>query len=123
VSPGCGPCAALLPELARWHDTITERLALTLVAPVQATEAEKLAREHALTDALIDERSTVMHAYGVLGTPSAVLVASDGTVRSTLAAGPVAIESLVRLALQGETRPVPARVDHNMPLWATGVTA
>ncbi len=23
VSPGCGPCAALLPELARWHDSIT----------------------------------------------------------------------------------------------------
>jgi peroxiredoxin/uncharacterized membrane protein YphA (DoxX/SURF4 family) len=109
VSPGCGPCAALLPELARWHDTITERIALTLVAPGQATEAEKLAREHALTDVLIDERSTVMHAYGVLGTPSAVLVASDGTVRSTLAAGPIAIESLVRLALQGETRPVPDR--------------
>ncbi len=109
VSPGCGPCAALLPELARWHDTITGRLALTLVAPVQATEAEKLAREHALTDVLIDEKSTVMHAYGVWGTPSAVLVASDGTVRSTPAAGPIAIESLVRLALQNETRPVPAQ--------------
>jgi uncharacterized membrane protein YphA (DoxX/SURF4 family)/peroxiredoxin len=109
VSPGCGPCAALLPELARWHDTITERLALTLVAPVQATEAEKLARVHALTDVLIDERSTVMHTYGVWGTPSAVLVASDGTVRSAPVAGAVAIESLIRLALQGETRPAPAR--------------
>jgi peroxiredoxin/uncharacterized membrane protein YphA (DoxX/SURF4 family) len=123
VSPGCGPCAALLPELARWHDTITERLALTLVAPVQATEAEKLAREHALTDVLIDERSTVMHAYGVWGTPSAVLVASDGTVRSAPVAGRIAIESLVRLALQGETRPAPARVDHNTPFRAASVTA
>jgi peroxiredoxin len=109
VSPGCGPCARLLPELARWHDTITERLALTLVAPGEATEAEKLAREHALTDVLIDERSTVMHAYGVWGTPSAVLVASDGTVRSAPVAGHIAIESLVRLALHDETRPVPAR--------------
>lgn len=104
VSPGCGPCQLLLPELARWHDTITERLALILVTPGEAMEAEKLAREHALTDVLIDEQSTVMHAYGVMGTPSAVLVASDGTVRSTLVAGPVAIESLIRLALQSETR-------------------
>jgi peroxiredoxin/uncharacterized membrane protein YphA (DoxX/SURF4 family) len=109
VSPGCGPCQQLLPELARWHDTITERLALTLVTPTEAVEAEKLAREHALTDVLIDEQATIMHAYGVWGTPSAILVASDGTVRSAPVAGHVAIESLIRLALQGETRPAPAR--------------
>lgn len=109
VSPGCGPCAALLPELARWHDTITERLALTLVTPTEAVEAETLARKHALTNVLIDEQETVMHAYGVTATPSAVLVASDGTVGSSPVAGRVAIESLIRLALQGETQPAPAR--------------
>ncbi len=109
VHPGCGPCKALLPELARWHDTITERLALTLITAVKATEAEKLAREHALSDVLIDEQSTVSHAYGATAVPSAVLVASDGTVRSTLVAGPVAIESLIRLALHDETRSAPAR--------------
>jgi peroxiredoxin/uncharacterized membrane protein YphA (DoxX/SURF4 family) len=109
VSPGCGPCELLLPELARWHDTITGRLALTLVTPGEAMEAKKLAREHALTDVLIDEQATVTHAYGVWGTPSAVLVASDGTVRSAPVAGRVAIESLIRLALHGEMRPAPAR--------------
>jgi peroxiredoxin/uncharacterized membrane protein YphA (DoxX/SURF4 family) len=109
VHPGCGPCAALLPELARWHDTVTEDLALTLVTAAEATEAEKLAGEHALTDVLIDEQSTISRAYGVTATPSAVLVASDGTVRSAPVAGRVAIESLIRLALQGETRPAPAR--------------
>jgi uncharacterized membrane protein YphA (DoxX/SURF4 family)/peroxiredoxin len=109
VSPGCGPCQLLLPELARWHDTITERLALTLVAPVEAVQAEALAREHSLTDVLIDEQATIMHAYGVWGTPSAILVASDGTVRSAPVAGRVAIESLIRLALHGGSRPAPAR--------------
>lgn len=109
VSHGCGSCQLLLPELARWHDTITERLSLTLVAPGEAAEAEKLAREHALTDVLIDEQATVMHEYGAWGTPSAILVASDGTVRSTPVAGPVAIESLIRLALQDETQFAPAR--------------
>jgi peroxiredoxin/uncharacterized membrane protein YphA (DoxX/SURF4 family) len=109
VHPGCGPCAALLPELARWHDAIAERLALTLITPAEAVEAEKLAPEHALTDVLIDEQSTVSRAYGATATPSAVLVASDGTVRSALVAGPVAIESLIRLALHSETRPAPAQ--------------
>jgi peroxiredoxin/uncharacterized membrane protein YphA (DoxX/SURF4 family) len=116
VHPGCGPCAALLPELARWHDTITERVALTLVTAVEAMEAEKLAREHALTDVLIDEQSTVSNAYGVTATPSAVLVAPDGTVRSTPVAGPVAIESLIRLALQARRSRLPPGVDHNTPL-------
>lgn len=108
VSPGCGPCAALLPELARWHDTVTERLTLTLVASAKAREAEALAREHVLTDVLIDEQAAVMHAYGVWGTPSAILVASDGTIRSAPVAGHVAIESLIRLALQDKTPPTPA---------------
>jgi peroxiredoxin/uncharacterized membrane protein YphA (DoxX/SURF4 family) len=123
VSPGCGPCKTLLPELARWHDTVTERLALTLVAPVDAVAAEQLAREHALTDVLIDKRSTVMQAYGVMATPCAVLVASDGTVRSAPVAGPVAIESLIRLALQDETRRLPPGNDHNTPFRAASVTA
>lgn len=121
VSPGCGPCKVLLPELARWHDTLTGRLALTLVSPGEATEAEKLAHEHALTDVLIDEQATVMHAYGVWGTPSAVLVASDGTVRSAPIAGPVPIESLIRLALQDKThRPSPGIAD-NRPTRTVGV--
>jgi peroxiredoxin/uncharacterized membrane protein YphA (DoxX/SURF4 family) len=118
VSPGCGPCKTLLPELTRWHDTVTERLALTLVAPVEAVEAEQLAREHALTDVLIDKRSTVMQAYGVTASPSAVLVASDGTVRSAPVAGPVAIESLIPLALQGDARRLPLGIARKMPLRA-----
>lgn len=76
---------------------------------MEATEAEKLAREHALSDVLIDEQSTVSQAYGATATPSAILVASDGTVRSAPVAGRAAIESLIRIALQGETRPTPAR--------------
>jgi uncharacterized membrane protein YphA (DoxX/SURF4 family)/peroxiredoxin len=108
VSPGCGPCAALLPELARWHDTVTERLAITFVTAVEAREAAKLAHEHALTNVLIDEQSTIMQAYGTMATPSAVLVAPDGTVASAPAAGPVAIESLIRLALKDQTRSAPA---------------
>jgi peroxiredoxin/uncharacterized membrane protein YphA (DoxX/SURF4 family) len=122
VHPRCGSCHALLPELARWHDTITERLALTLVTTAGAMEAEKLAREHALTDVLIDEQSTVSRAYGATAVPSAVLVASDGTVRSAPTIGRVAIESLIRLALHGETRPAPPAADHNMPFRAASVT-
>ena len=123
VSPGCGPCQLLVPELARWHDTITERLALTLVTPAEPTQAEALAREHALADVLIDEQATVMHQYGVWGTPSAILVPSDGTVRSAPVAGHVAIESLIRLALQRETQPLLPETDHYTPFRGDNVAA
>ena len=33
VSPGCGPCASLLPDLARWQATLSERLAIGSSAP------------------------------------------------------------------------------------------
>lgn len=52
-------CFPSLPELARWHHTVTKRLALTLVAPVPPKQAEALVREHAITDVLIDEQATV----------------------------------------------------------------
>jgi uncharacterized membrane protein YphA (DoxX/SURF4 family)/peroxiredoxin len=110
VHPRCGSCEPLLPELARWHDAITERLALALVTTAEAMEADQLAREHALTNVLIDEQSTVSRAYGATAVPSAVLVASDGTVRSAPVRGRIAIESLIRLALHGETLPAPAPV-------------
>ncbi len=122
VHPGCPPCATLLPELARWHDTISKRLALTFVTNEGTTRAEKLAREHALTDVLIDEQSTVSNAYGITAIPSAVLVASDGTVRSAPVVGDVAIESLIRLALQDECSRLPPQVDHNKPVRAASVT-
>jgi peroxiredoxin/uncharacterized membrane protein YphA (DoxX/SURF4 family) len=123
VQPGCGGCVLLLPEFARWKDTITERLTLTLVTPAEAVEAEKLAHKHALTSVLIDEQSAVSHAYGTTTVPSAVLVASDGTVRSSPAIGQIAIESLIRLALQDETRPAPTPGNHSTPFRAASVTA
>ncbi len=116
VSPGCGPCKVLLPELARWQGTVNERLALTLVVSADAVQAEQLAREYALTEVLVDNQSTVMQAYEVMATPSAVLVASDGTVRSAPVSGRVAIESLIRLALQSETPRLPLKIDRNSSL-------
>lgn len=123
VSPGCGPCKALIPEFARWQKAIIQHLALAFVIPAKATEAERLAHEHTLINVLIDKQSTVSHAYGAIATPSAILIAPDGTVSSILAAGAVTIESLIRLALQGETRPTPTGAHHNTPLQATSIAA
>ena len=80
TSPGCGPCAALLPVLSGWQD------------------------EHAsaFSFATISADSAVYEAYQVTGTPSAVLISADGQIASYLAAGAEAIEQLLDSALRGE---------------------
>ncbi len=104
VAQGCGPCAALLPEIARWHDALGDRLALPIVSVGATSLAEELVRQYDLVQVLADAEAKVSLAYGIEGTPSAVLVGSDGSVKSAPAAGEPAIEALVRLALQESPR-------------------
>lgn len=105
VAPACGPCVALLPELARWQTTLSERLAFSLLSAGNAEAAEELSRTDGLPQVLSDPEGTVSRAYGVPGTPCAVLVGFDGTVRSAPATGQVAIEALIRVALKGDSSP------------------
>jgi hypothetical protein len=112
VSAGCGPCTTLLPELARWDAALADRLTFPVVSAGDAGVAAELVQQHGLTQVLADPDSAVSRAFGVPGTPCAVLVAPDGTVRSAPAAGQIAIEALVRVALGGE--PQPALVVHQV---------
>ena len=79
--PACGPCRALLPEVAGWQRELSDRLAVAVVGRGEAAEA-----------------------YGVAGTPSAVLIAPDATIVAGPAGGAEAIRQLVAEA----TAPAPA---------------
>ena len=74
VSPDCGPCTVLLPELARWRSAMDGRLTLLTV------------------DAGASE-------FGVTATPSALIVAPDGRIASGTATGVAGVEALVRSQL------------------------
>ena len=99
VAPGCGPCVALLPELARWHHAVADRLTLSVVTTGGADAAQRLTNDYGLDLVLADDGSTVSRAYGVPGTPCAILVGADGTVASAPAAGQAAIEALFRVTI------------------------
>lgn len=73
VSPECGPCRALVPELVRWASALEGRLALVTVEDGKA--------------------------WGIEATPSAVIVAPGGRVASGVAAGVAGVEALVRAQL------------------------
>ena len=95
VDPHCDPCEALLPELARWQRERAESLTVAVIS--RGSRKENLAKglEHGLATVLLQEDREVSEAYQAHGTPSAVLVRSDGTVGSPLSQGAEAIRALV----------------------------
>jgi uncharacterized membrane protein YphA (DoxX/SURF4 family) len=99
VSPGCGPCAGLLPELARWQATLSERLAIGLVSTGRAVDNQQ-AQQLGLNNVLLQDEAEVLNAYRIKGTPSAVMVSPEGLIASTAAGGAPAIEPLIRVALR-----------------------
>jgi thiol-disulfide isomerase/thioredoxin len=96
TASGCPPCEELMPDVDRWQAEHADRLTVATVAELD-----------------------VHRAYEAAGTPSGVLVASDGTIATWVAAGPPAIRSLVREVLDAPGLPIGApapRLDDLEPL-------
>jgi thiol-disulfide isomerase/thioredoxin len=106
VSPGCGPCAELMPELGRWQRTLAERLTIALLSSGSALDNHR-AIEHGLTNVMLQPDADVMAAYRVTATPSVVIVSPDGRIASIAASGFPAVEPLIRLTLRGDVGRVP----------------
>lgn len=102
MDPGCKPCTALVPDLARWQRTLPERLTIGVISSDQSEENQHA--KHGITRIAAQKELEVSFAYRVRGTPAAVLISPAGRVISSLAQGPNAIEALVRLTLQDEER-------------------
>lgn len=102
TSPVCGPCKALLPIAAEWQREHGDALNVVLVSDGERDEVEREAKEHGLEHVLLDEGQRMSDAYQANGTPSAVLIARDGTIASWVASGSEWIEQLVAQALGGE---------------------
>ncbi|GAB4413210.1 MAG: hypothetical protein Fur0044_07550 [Anaerolineae bacterium] len=93
--PGCGPCNALMPEIAEWQHDYVSKLTIALISRGTVEANRVKSGEHALTHVLLQRDREVAEAYRANGTPSAVMVRPDGTIGSVLAAGAVAIRNLI----------------------------
>ena len=111
----CGPCTALMPELARWQSEHVDRLRIVVVAAGSADTNRAKAVEHGLVDVLLQEGHGVGDDYRYEGTPGAVLVDVLGRVASPIASGAPAIRELVRRVVAGESvvRPPDAHQHHH----------
>lgn len=99
ADPGCGPCAALLPEVAAWQHDHGNRLTVAIVYSGTIDDQRARSEEHGLTRVLRQRSNEASRAYRVQGTPSAVLISADGRIAAEPAAGAVAIRALVDRAI------------------------
>jgi methylamine dehydrogenase accessory protein MauD len=95
TSPNCGPCAGLMPDVARWQREARDRLTVALVARGTPEENRAKAAEHGLSNVLIQAENEVGEDYRAPGTPSAVLVGSDGSIMLPMAVGMDPVRNLV----------------------------
>jgi peroxiredoxin len=95
TDPGCGPCNALMPEIADWQrDHATQvRIALISRGTVESNHAKQ--NGYDLKDILLQHDREVVKSFQAYGTPSAVLVRADGMIGSAPAAGATAIRTLL----------------------------
>ena len=95
TDPACGPCTALLPEIGGWQRALRDRVDIVVIGrgTVEANRAR--AAEHEVSPVLLQHDDEVADAYGVFGTPGAVLIRPDQTIGSPVAGGPEPIRSLV----------------------------
>jgi methylamine dehydrogenase accessory protein MauD len=101
-NPHCAPCDALLPEVVQWQREQAHRVTVAVITdgPLDANRGK--ADKHGVRLVLLQKDREVKEAYDVTGTPSAVLVACDGSIASRNAYGEEHVRQLLQQTLSGE---------------------
>jgi uncharacterized membrane protein YphA (DoxX/SURF4 family)/peroxiredoxin len=114
VSPGCGSCASLLPEVGRWQAALANRLTIGIVSSGSLEDNQRMAEEYGLTDVVLEENAEVLSSYQLSATPAAVVVTQEGLLANVAGNGVFEIEPLIRLTLRQEaTAPTETRAAAN----------
>ena len=96
---GCGPCDALLPEVAGWQREHQHHLQIALVASGDQQRNREKAERYGVERMLVQTEREVCDAYHAHGTPMAVVIATDGLIASPTVGGADAIRTLVAQAI------------------------
>ena len=119
--PSCGPCAALRPDIRRWQTDHAPRFTLAVISCGDAAANRAHAAEHGLERVYLENDRHVSAAFGVTGTPAAVLISADGKIESEVAGGATAIRALIERSTQ---RPmIPLNGVPRLPVPAIGQAA
>ncbi len=99
TDPGCGPCIELAPEVARWQREHTDELVIAVIE--REGDGRAGHDPHGRANVLLQRDSEIADLYGAPGTPSGVLIGSDGAVAGPVVAGATQIEALVARTVDG----------------------
>jgi peroxiredoxin/uncharacterized membrane protein YphA (DoxX/SURF4 family) len=83
----CGPCTALMPEIATWQRDRASELTIALLSHGKGRDIHAKAREQGMTNLLVDDDRRIAKQYQIVGTPTAVLILSDGSIGSNVLGG------------------------------------
>ena len=95
--PNCGPCNGLMPDIAGWQNTLAEDLIIGVISEGRLDINRAKAAEHRVENVLVEKKRKVAEQYHAFGTPTAVIVRSDGTIGSPAISGGDAIRQLVTI--------------------------
>ena len=103
--PECGPCDALLPDLARLERDHRDGLAVVVVSRGEPAENRRKAEACGVEFPIVIQSGwKLSKEYGIFATPVAFLVDEEGVIERDVARGPTEILALAREALSAEGR-------------------
>jgi peroxiredoxin len=104
--PECGPCDALLPDLARLErDHRADGLAVVVVSRGEPAENRRKAEASGVEFPIVIQSGwKLSKEYGIFATPVAFLIDEEGVIERDVARGPTEILALAREALSAEGR-------------------
>lgn len=106
TDPGCGPCSALMPQIAVWQREHAAVLRVVLVSRGERGGNLAHAREHGVRNVLLQRDRELIDLYKVPGTPGAVLISPNGTVASPVHTGAESVTELVRSVVAPAQLPI-----------------
>ena len=107
TSPKCGPCRALMPEVAQWQRHARD-WGIVVIAEGSTEDNRAEFVQHGVTEILLQQEREVAEVYHAYGTPAAVLVKPDHTIGSALALGADAIRALANRLPDSRNRLYPS---------------
>lgn len=102
LSPGCGPCMRLRPDVARWAQLLDSRLTVAVLASGTSATNRPVYEDVPHLTVLVDEDGAARRGVGISGPPAAVVVGPDGLLASGVATGEDLARRLMVTLLAGD---------------------
>src|SRR5262249_47953623 len=101
-NPNCGPCVLLFQQIGNWQELHRDRITVAIVSSGTVKENFVNVARNGLQHLVLQRQREIAEQYHARVTPTAVVVRTDGTIGSQLAAGADQIRELLSkmIALQ-----------------------